>query len=284
MELRQLLTFKTIVDTGSFSAAAEELGYAQSSITAHMKALEKELGQPLLDRLGKTVQLTQTGRRFLPYVEEMLSLHDTALEAVTQNDTPSGPLTIGATESMMVYWLPGFINHFKKMHPAVELQVVPVDYLTVATQLQQNEMDIAMLLEKPSWKPPNVTALPFQEERLSIVQSAQHFPVETMLFTEKACSWRPIFEEYLHQHGQGIFQKLELPSVEAIKQCVLCGLGISMLPNFVVEEQIKKGELVATAWDTTHHSLQMFAAVHQNKWHSANMTAWLDTIQLFTKE
>ncbi|WP_252312704.1 LysR family transcriptional regulator [Sinobaca sp. H24] len=64
MELRHLITFTTIVDTGGFKKAADELGYVQSSITAHIKELEKELGYPLFDRLGKSITMTQTGERF----------------------------------------------------------------------------------------------------------------------------------------------------------------------------------------------------------------------------
>jgi molybdenum-dependent DNA-binding transcriptional regulator ModE len=76
MEMRHLKTFKVITETGGFTRAAEVLGYAQSSVTAHIKALEAELGTPLLDRIGKRVILTQAGERLLPYANEVLRIYD----------------------------------------------------------------------------------------------------------------------------------------------------------------------------------------------------------------
>ena len=71
MEFRQLVTFRMVAETLSFSRTAQALNYVQSSVTAQIQALEEELGVRLFDRLGKRVALTDAGARLLPYAEKM---------------------------------------------------------------------------------------------------------------------------------------------------------------------------------------------------------------------
>lgn len=80
MEMRHVKTFCAIVKYGNFSKAAHALGYAQSTVTAHMKALENDLHIPLFDRLGKKVLLTKAGHQFHPYALELLSIYEKAQE------------------------------------------------------------------------------------------------------------------------------------------------------------------------------------------------------------
>ncbi|PTX59573.1 regulatory helix-turn-helix LysR family protein [Melghirimyces profundicolus] len=113
MELRHLKTFRTVAKRGGFTRAGEELGYAQSTITSHIHALEEELGSPLFDRLGKRTVLTEAGQRLLPYAEEMDRLSREAAETVVTEETPSGPLRIGAPESLLVYRLPTILYEYR---------------------------------------------------------------------------------------------------------------------------------------------------------------------------
>jgi len=85
LELRHLKTFKVVADTGGFTRAAEALGYAQSTITSHIQALERELDRPLFDRLGKTVVLTSAGERLYEYAAQILRLSQAAETAVTDD-------------------------------------------------------------------------------------------------------------------------------------------------------------------------------------------------------
>lgn len=95
MELRHLKTFRTVAEKGGFSRAGEELGYAQSTVTAHIHKLEEELGSPLFDRLGKRTVLTDAGKHLLPYAKEMVRLSREAAEIIGHSEAPAGPLRIG---------------------------------------------------------------------------------------------------------------------------------------------------------------------------------------------
>ncbi|WP_199620756.1 LysR family transcriptional regulator [Paenibacillus alkalitolerans] len=279
MELRHLITFKTIVDAGGFKKAAEELGYAQSSITAHIKELETELGYPLFDRMGKSITLTEAGRRFLPYAVDIINLYSKSKEVLDDNDEPSGPLTIGATESVMIYWLPNVIMDFMNQYPKVELTLKPLDYPHISEQLKKGDIDIAMLVELSSWSPKELTIYSLKNEQLSLVQTAKTSNIsETMLYTEKSCSYRSVFEEYLKMEGRTSVTKVELPSIEAIKKCVLCGLGKSFLPCFTIKDEVERGELVELPSNAENYPISIFVSVHKNKWRSTTVDAFLNLI------
>ncbi len=152
VELRHLITFKTIVDVDGFKKAADKLGYAQSSVTAHIKELEEELEKPLFDRLGRKTILTQAGRDFYPYAIEIIDLYAKSKSVVSEGEEPSGPLTIGASESLMVHWLPELIMEFTQKYPNVELTLKSLQYENLTSQLKSGDIDIAMLVEMPESK------------------------------------------------------------------------------------------------------------------------------------
>src|SRR5690606_16915793 len=105
MELRQLRTFQRVATTLSFTRAAEELGYAQSSVTAQVRSLEDELSVRLFDRLGRQVSLTDAGQRLLEYATRLLNLAEEARLAVTESGEPSGQLVVAAPETLSSYRL-----------------------------------------------------------------------------------------------------------------------------------------------------------------------------------
>lgn len=99
MELRLLVTFEKVATVLSFTRAATELAYAQSSVTSQIRALESSLGTELFDRLGSRIRLTEAGERLLPYARQIIELTDEARAAVVGAEEPSGTLTIGTMES-----------------------------------------------------------------------------------------------------------------------------------------------------------------------------------------
>ena len=103
MDPRQLVTFRTVANLSSFTHAASALDYAQSSVSAHVQALEKELGVPLFDRAGRRVVLTEAGQRMLEYANRILRLTDEARDAVRYQDEPIGTLVLSATETMRAF-------------------------------------------------------------------------------------------------------------------------------------------------------------------------------------
>ena len=127
METTLLRSFVAVVHRGGFTAAARDLGYVQSTVTAHVQALERLLGVRLLDRLPGGVIPTEAGGRLLPMAEEMLRLQDRLVQDVQPScDAPIGIVRLAAPESLCAYRLPALVAQLRERAPGVRLSLTPV--------------------------------------------------------------------------------------------------------------------------------------------------------------
>lgn len=276
MELRHLLTFIAVVEAGSFTKAAAALGYVQSSVTAQIQSLETELGTALFDRFGKKTTLTHAGQKFLPYAQEISKLHALAKDAIRFNDEISGALTISAPESLTAFRLPAVIREFKNRYGAVQIVLKPGLCWEMADRVKSGEMDLAFMLQHPA-EDKDLLIEPLVEEKMILIAPPGHplekvNPVtpadlrnEVMLYTEPGCTYRALFEHTLNACGVYPRQGLEFWSIEAIKNCVISGLGLSFLPFITVDSEIRQGRLSALAWDDRPQRLVTQMASHKKR-------------------
>jgi DNA-binding transcriptional LysR family regulator len=290
MEHRQLKTFVTVARELSFTRAAGELGYVQSAVTAQVKALEKELGVPLFDRLGRSVVLTEAGKDLLGYAVRMLDLLEEARVAVSQGngDGVYGTLEVGASETLCVYRLPSLFRVFRARYPGVDLRFRPVPYPNLKNLVREGRLDVAFLLEEPveeRW----LEAETFVREPLVLVGSPDHalakrsrmsladLAGEPMLLTDPGCSYRRAFEREMAKAGVEPGKILEFDSVEAIKRCTVAGLGVSILPEVTVRGELERGELVALRQKDVKMTVDTQAVRHGSRWLSPALRAFLET-------
>lgn len=288
MELRQLATFRTVATTLSFTRAAGLLGYVQSSVTAQIQALEEELGVALFDRLGKRVTLTEPGRRLLRYAERMLALAEEARAAVTGDDDPAGTVTISAYESLCTYRLPSVLLRLRERHPRVRLLLKPSPWADLRQGVQEGTLDAAFVLEEQIL-PAGLVGETLVREPLLVVARPDHplaraqrvtpadLAGENALLTEVGCSYRLRFERSLAAAGVHLGTALEFSSVEAIKQCVMAGMGVAVLPEITVRSEIAQGRLAALAWSEPGYTIATQLIYHKEKWISPALAAFLDT-------
>ncbi|MCY7755356.1 LysR family transcriptional regulator [Bacillus haynesii] len=288
MEIRHLKTFKTIVDIGGFTRAADYLGYAQSTVTSHVQAIEQELRKPLFYRLGKKMMLTEAGKHLLPYAAEMVELYEKARHIPENDQEPSGNLIIGASESLTVYRLPAILHEFTNKYPQVTVTLKSSTCWQLRDELKQGKIDVAFLLDNDR-KENDLHVEKLVNEPMVFIFHKEHpagqkalddltFTAnETFLYTEHGCSYRDFFEEYLRQRGVIADHTMEFWSVEAIKQCVMCGLGVSLLPLITTRTDIEEGKLQGTLVRDALFSTQM--VYHKNKWLSPAMAAFTDIVR-----
>lgn len=276
MELRHLQTFIAVVETGSFTKAAAALGYVQSSVTAQIQSLEGELGTTLFDRLGKRTTLTPAGQKFLPYAQEISKLHALAKDAIRYNEEITGTLIIGAPESLTAFRLPAVIREFKSRYHSVQIILKPGQCWEMGNYLKSGEMDLVFMLGIPM-EDKELSSEVLVEEKMTLIAAPGHplekvSPVtpahlknEVMLYTEPGCTYRALFEHTLSSCGVFPSQGLEFWSIEAIKNCVNSGLGLSFLPLITVESEILQGRLTALDWDDRPQRLQTQMACLKKK-------------------
>lgn len=276
VEIRHLQTFITIVELGGFTKAAEHLGYAQSTITSHIQILENELGEALFDRLGKKVVLTNVGKALTPYVKQMLEIYREIKNITSEQNEVSGDLIIGAGESLSIYRLGKILKEYKKSFPNVNIILKNSICSDLRNKLHSGELDVIFTIEPEitdtdlvvkNLKDESMVIIAEKEEELKFLttNSENKTIKESIIFSEKGCSFRITFENYLKQKKIRYVNPLEFSSIEAIKKCVINGLGISLLPLYAVRTEISEGSLKVVEISGLAGKFKTQLVYHKNK-------------------
>lgn len=142
MDTQSTKTFVRIARLGSFTAAAEELHYAQSTVTMQMQRLEKELGYPLFERIGRKTQLTAEGREFLTYAERFLELAEGAQRIGSDAKQMRGTLRVGILESLLFAKMLPILSEFRREFPNLEINLKIGQASELRSLLKQNKLDL----------------------------------------------------------------------------------------------------------------------------------------------
>ncbi|WP_326729858.1 LysR family transcriptional regulator [Streptomyces phaeochromogenes] len=259
MEIRLLVTFEKVAAVLSFTQAAAELKYAQSSVTSQIRALESSLGVQLFDRLGSHIRLTEAGDRLVPYARQIIELSEEARAAVVGTEEPSGTLTVGTMESLTSYRLSPLLELFHHRYPGVRLSMRPTLGDETRQALRQGTYDVGFLMERET-EHAGLEVTLLAEEPLALVAAPGH-PLagaavstadlvhEPLLATEPGCAYRDLFEEELNTRSAEPVSFMEFGTIEATKRAAAAGLGIALLPAVTVAEELADGRLVALPWE-----------------------------------
>jgi DNA-binding transcriptional LysR family regulator len=270
MELRELVAFREVVRQASFSQAAARLGYVQSTISAQIQSLERDLGAPLFDRLGRSVSLTDAGRALLPHAEQMLEFASSAEAAVANTLARDGDLVgsirVSAPESLLTYRLPTVLSRFRSLasRVTIDLKPTPVGRFRGVTRrgLASGLVDVAFVLDTPL-RISGFSAAQLLREDISVIAAPGHrlaamkragpadLDGEVLLLPEapdSGCAYRGQFERQLADRQVTPRDALEFASIETVKQCVVAGMGVSALLSVAVEADVAAGNLVRLPW------------------------------------
>ncbi|MGG1322749.1 LysR family transcriptional regulator [Priestia megaterium] len=295
MEIRHFVTFKKVIETGSFTQAAEHLGYTQSTVTTHIQALEEHLGGPLFDRMGRKIKLTDIGSKLLPYVKEVLDTYEKIESITTDGEDIRGDLKIAAPESLTVYRLEPILKEFRNNFPHVNISLSNATCGDNKRSILNGSADVAFVM-MPEFQDSDLIVHSLLDEPIVLVGSPDcslnildnsyknQKISECFLANEKECSYRVMFEEYLGARGIVPSQTMELWSIEAIKRCVRSGLGIACLPLMTVEDEIKEGRLKMIPCDGGFKQIFSQVAYHKNKWISPALSAFINIILKHAKD
>lgn len=286
MEIRQLRTFKSVATLLSFHKTAKNLNYAQSSISVQIQALEEELGVKLFDRLGKRILLTEAGERLLQYAHKVLDITEEIRTEITQTKEPQGSLTIRIPESLGVHRLPPVIREFHRRYPQVLLNFTVCAQEELQKDLRKGITDLAFLYADSI----QASDLGFEVlgfESLVLVASPKHplashkilytkdLEKETLLFSRVDCSYRKVWERILAEKGIQSKKTLIFHSVETLKRCAHQGVGITLLPEMAVKEEIAQKKLVVLPWEEGKLETAFMMIWYQERWLSPSLKAFM---------
>jgi len=264
MDFQQLKIFLTAAKLKSFSRAAEQMYISQPSVSARIKALEEELGAVLFDRSHpRELSLTAEGILFMDYAQKMLNLHEEALaELAPGARQPAGTVWLAASTVPGIYLLPPLLARFRERCPGVTLNLAIMDSAAVIERILDYSADLGLVGEKAAEErvasevfaedelvlitPPGLLDQKVLEKNSSgrgIVDLASSLPYP-LLLREEGSATRRLFEKALSKIGVQLSDFagiIYMDSLEAIKQGVRCGLGISLVSWLSAEDYFRAG-------------------------------------------
>lgn len=287
MEIKQLKTFSTIAETGSFVQTAKLLGYAQPTVTMHIQLLENEFNVRLFERLGHKIKLTQEGERLLYYAENILKFSSEATSSLTSNETVTGKIVIGVNECFSVVRLPEVLNHFRQACPEVDINLRFGPTKDIHEQLRNNAVDVTFFLTRGMLYS-DLTVETLISEPIAVVTCPDHpftsrtsvsfadFGDQDLITTPSTCTYREMLDEFLSQTKTRPRSIIETNNIQAIIHFVMSGLGISILPRISAENEIAQGLLAEIPWKDSISPVYTQIAYHKDKWISPTISAFLE--------
>ncbi len=257
LTIHQLRVFCTVARLLNYTRAAEELGCRQPTASAIVAELERATQLVLFEQRGKHLTLTDEGRELFAHAQQVVAQADEAWWTMEERRgsiaTMSRPLRIGADTTVGTYVLPHLLGAFHVQHPNVALQLKIANRTSVRAYLETGEVDLVI-----AGRPPEVGGLhaePFLANPLVVVASPEHvlarqsyvtlvrLSEETFLQREEGSGTRAAVEELFEIAGMPLKVGMVLGSVEAIKQAVAAGLGVSVLSELAVKREMQYGTL-----------------------------------------
>jgi DNA-binding transcriptional LysR family regulator len=256
LDTRQIRAFCVLARKASFTLAARELFLSQSAVSHSMRALEEDIGCRLFDRVGKKVLLTQAGEQLLQHAEKILEEMRLARESIEQlGKWGHGRLRIGASTTACQYILPSVLRQFKQQFNNSVLNIEPGDTPAALELIRKNRIDIAVGLQPEFEHQMEFTPL-FTDELFFLV-SANHpwaisghvvraeIPKQKFIFYNKGSYTFRLIEDYFRDEAMVLNTVIELGSMEAIKELVKLGLGVSVLAPWIAPAELAAKTMVA---------------------------------------
>ncbi|AIQ56900.1 LysR family transcriptional regulator [Paenibacillus borealis] len=253
MNIENIEAFVYINHYGSFNKAADVLYISQPTVTARIQSLERELDCRVFDRLGKQINLTDKGRQFLPYAQQILQVYQNGKHQIQSKGQIPNELRIGSTVSVSNYLMPQLLQHLKRKYPHIHFKLTTSSTDSLIEKLKAKEIDLAFIRKVVN---PAIQSFPFCEDPISLyvyknhplarkgLASIQEIREETLVFFEcGSLDWMRLHRvfESMEQPPDIVYQ---VDNLETAKKLVLGQAGICFLPALSVQEEVEAGTLI----------------------------------------
>ncbi|MBW7455825.1 LysR family transcriptional regulator [Paenibacillus sepulcri] len=252
MNIENMEAFVYVIHYGGFNKAAEALYLSQPSVTARIQSLERELNCKLFDRIGKQIQVTEEGKRFLPYAQQLLLIYQKGKQNINQKKSLPDEFRIGCTLSVSNYLIPELLPLLNRVFPSTRYKIVTGVTDDIVNKVLNKEVDIGFVRNVSH---PNLQSVKLYEDPIQLYTYEGHpFLSETTLTIEAIAGQPLVFFEcgaldWLRIHR--IFDKLDQPpniqiqtdNSEMAKKLVIEKAGMCFLPGWCVRQEIRSGKL-----------------------------------------
>jgi DNA-binding transcriptional LysR family regulator len=255
LNLHLLRLFATVVQTGSFSRAANTLHISQPAISKGVRDFELQVGCRLLDRTSKGVRPTREGQALLRHAETLFAAERAAEEELLSlRGLESGSLRVGASTTISTYMIAEYLGIFHERYPGIELHLVGANTRDIAELMLEHNIEIA-LVEGPV-ENNGLMSKAWRTDTMELIVGPQHkfarlgesidpkaLEKEILIVREPGSGSREVVAQALSARGVQPRRTLEIGSTEAIKQAVANGVSVSIVSAAALVDQVKLGRL-----------------------------------------
>jgi DNA-binding transcriptional LysR family regulator len=272
MDTQALAAFVAVAENNSFSRAAEQLHLTQPAISKRLATLEQQLNIRLFDRIGRSVTLTEAGWALLPHARQVLQeLRDAQLSIQNLNGQVGGSLRMGISHHIGLHHLPPLLQQFCQTNPAVKCDIEFLDSEEAYERVAQGDVELGFITLAPE-NASHIEQFTIWHDDLRVTVAKHHPLSKEKIVSLKQLSEYPTILPGLNTYTGQIIEKLfaeqKLPLdiimatnyLETIKAMVSIGLGWSVLPTTLADENIHTLQI-----DGHKLSRQLGCVYHRNR-------------------
>ncbi|HEU4406021.1 MAG TPA: LysR family transcriptional regulator [Polyangiaceae bacterium] len=288
--LAQIATFRRVVEAGSFSAATRGLGMSVAAVSRQISALEAELGAPLLMRTSRKLSMTDQGQRFYDYCVRLTQLTDEARASVREGAELRGALTVTAPVALGLERVGPALYSFSAQHPGVELELrleertvdLVAEGVHVAVRAAPAPPPSALLVATPLTRSARLVVaspdyLRARGEPKAPAALAGHDALVHVTDAGPASDWR--FRRGGEEHTIKAGGPFRATTLLALRDAALGGLGLALLPEWLVRDALAEGRLRAVLAGYEVPPISVFALYRVDLRHVARVRALLEHLR-----
>ncbi|MGI5949893.1 LysR family transcriptional regulator [Peptoniphilus sp.] len=286
MELRNIITFLEVVKYNSFTKAANEVGYAQSTVTMQIQQIEEELNVKLFDRIGKSIYLTSYGEKFLVLAKEMYNLSLQMNYLNKDFSEMEGTLRVGTIESLfyseMVHKFSQFIDKF----PNVEIKIRTGSSFELYNELSKNNLDIVFGISDPGNKYSFDEIFTAKTDLVFITNkkyvdtiNVDTFEDTLFVLTEEESYYNKKLRKLFADNGLTINKKIHIQNIFAIINFLEFNKGVAFLPKYVVKDHLEDSNFTILETNLPTINAEVSASINKEKWKSPFLNYYIKLIE-----
>ncbi len=286
--LNQLRIFTQVVKSGNISKAAESLDLTQPAVSIQLKNLQRHFDVPLTETIQKKLYITPFGKDIARAAENLIAdAEQISRKTKALQGELSGQLRISVV-STGKYVIPYFLSSFLAKHPGIELKLDVSNKQGTLVHLRENEIDFALVSSIN--KSMTLATEDLMRNELYLVASRElHIPRSrnqhdllqrlTLIFREDGSATNQAMTQFLETNDITVFRKIQLTSNEAVKQAVIAGLGVSILPMIGIRQEIAADQLKIIPMKGLPLKTTWRLVWHRDKTHTPAAAAFLEHVR-----
>ncbi|MDF3030473.1 MAG: LysR family transcriptional regulator [Moraxellaceae bacterium] len=283
--LKQLEVFIAVAQAGNVTRASESLNITQSATSMALADFESQLGRKLFDRIGKRLQLNDSGRLLLPKALDAVARVADIEHMAASDQAMIGPLRIGASLTIGNYMMPGLIGSFMKACPGAQLTLEVANTKHIVEALEQFHIDLGFI--EGFCHEPALEVLPWCHDELVVFAAPSHPLAQKKKVTETDLAnadWilrepgsgtREVFDNAVLGRIHRINLLLEFGHTEAIKHAVASGIGIGCASRRTLEDAFRTGSVVPLATPFLDLKRELYVLIHRQKFRTQGLERFL---------